>query len=346
MIVTSSPASPVTMPSHDLLRRVYRLILTMRHVHERATNLQRQGRIHSWLGCLGQEAAILGTAAALEAQDWVFPTYREHPVPLYRGVPLKALFDHIFANGADNVIGRNLPPEYSFREVNFVCSSAPLGNQIPQAVGAAWAAKLRRDPVVTMAYFGDGTSSQGDFHVAMNFAAVYRTPTVFVCQNNGWAISTPTRVQTVSGSFAEKALAYGFDGVQVDGNDFVETYQAARAAVEKARAGGGPTLIECLTYRVGPHSTSDDPSQYRDPAEVEVWRERDPLLVLERRMREAGAWDDSWATDAQEQTRLEVLEASEAAEHEAQPALETMFTDVYATMPWHLVEQVEEARGS
>ncbi len=346
MIVTSSPERSLTMPSHELIRRVYRLILTMRHVHERATNLQRQGRIHSWLGCLGQEAAILGTAAALEPQDWVFPTYREHPVPLYRGVPLKSLFDHIFANGADNVIGRNLPPEYSFREVNFVCSSAPLGNQIPQAVGAAWAAKIRRDPVVTMAYFGDGTSSQGDFHVAMNFAGVYRTPTIFVCQNNGWAISTPTRVQTVSGSFAEKALAYGFDGVQVDGNDFIETYLATRVAVEKARSGGGPTLIECLTYRVGPHSTSDDPSQYRDPAEVEAWRDRDPLLVLERRMREAGAWDDSWVADAMEETRLEVLEASEASEHEAQPARETMFTDVYASMPWHLVEQLEEARGN
>ena len=198
---------------------------------------------------------------------------------------------------------------------------------------------------MTMAYFGDGTSSQGDFHVAMNFAGVYRTPTVFVCQNNGWAISTPTRIQTVSGSFAEKALAYGFDGVQVDGNDFVETTMAARDAVRKARSGGGPTLIECLTYRVGPHSTSDDPSQYRESAEVDAWRERDPLLVLERRMREAGAWDDAWALDAQEATRQEVLEASEAAEHEASPGLETMFTDVYATMPWHVREQLEEALG-
>lgn len=321
-------------------------MVTMRHIHERATNLQRQGRIHSWLGCLGQEAAILGTAYALEAADWVFPTYREHPIPLLRGVTVKALFDHIFANGADNVIGRNLPPEYSFREVNFVCSSAPLGNQIPQAVGAAWAAKLRHDPIVTMAYFGDGTTSQGDFHVAMNFAGVYRTPTIFVCQNNGWAISTPTAVQSATPTFAEKALAYGFDGVRVDGNDLIETFEATAKAVAKARSGGGPTLIECVTYRMGPHSTSDDPSQYRDAAEVEAWREKDPLTVLRRRMIGLGCWDEAWKDRIEEETRLEVQEAADAAEREAAPSLESMFTDVYEEMPWTLAEQLTEAQAA
>lgn len=341
-----APTPIATSLTPDDLKRAYRLMVTMRHIHDRATNLQRQGRIHSWLGCLGQEAAIIGTALALKNEDWVFPTYREHPIPLLRGVSLKALFDHIFANGADNVRGRNLPPEYSFREVNFVCSSAPLGNQIPQAVGAAWAAKLRRDPIVTVAYFGDGTTSQGDFHVAMNFAGVYKTPTLFVCQNNGWAISTPTRIQTASETIAEKALAYGFDGVRVDGNDLVETYEATKKAADKARRGGGPTLIECMTYRVGPHSTSDDPTQYRDPLEVEQWRERDPIDVLRRRMQGLGCWDEAWAARVQDETRQEVQEAADAAEIEAQPSIESMFADVYAEMPWSLREQLAEAEAA
>lgn len=327
----------------DELKRLYRLMVTMRQIHERTTNLQRQGRINSWLGCLGQEASILGTAYALQSEDWIFPTYREHPIPLLRGVPLKALFDHLFGNAADNVMGRNLPPEYSFREVNFVNNSAPLGNQVPQAVGAAWAAKMRKDPIVVMTYFGDGTSSQGDIHVAMNFAAVYQAPVIFICQNNGWAISTPTAIQTASATIAEKALAYGFDGVRVDGNDLIETFEVTRRAVEKARAGGGPTLIECMTYRMGPHSTSDDPSQYREAAEVEAWRDRDPLLVLRRRMITLGCWDEAWADRILEETRQEVLDASEASEHEAVPDLESMFTDVYEGMPWMLQEQMKEA---
>lgn len=325
------------------LKRLYRLMVTMRHIHERATNLQRQGRINSWLGCQGQEASILGTAYATQPEDWIFPTYREHPIPLLRGIPLKSLFDHLFGNASDNVRGRNLPPEYSFREVNFVNNSAPLGNQVPQAVGAAWAAKMRKDPIVVMTYFGDGTSSQGDIHVAMNFAAVYQVPVVFICQNNGWAISTPTAIQTASCTLAEKANAYGFDGVRVDGNDVIETYEVARKAVEKARNGGGPTLIECMTYRVGPHSTSDDPSQYRDPAEVEAWRDRDPLVVLRRRMITLGCWDEAWAERTLDETRREVSEASDASEQDVLPELTTMFTDVYAEMAWMQREQMEEA---
>lgn len=326
------------------LQRLYSFMVTMRHIHDRATNLQRQGRLNSWLGCLGQEAAILGTAYALRPEDWIFPTYREHLIPLLRGIPLQALFDHLFGNASDNVRGRNLPPEYSFREVNFVNNSAPLGNQVPQAVGAAWAAKLRKDPIVVMTYFGDGTSSQGDIHVAMNFAAVYQTPTIFVCQNNGWAISTPTAMQTASATLAEKALAYGFDGIRVDGNDLIDTYEATFEAVEKARNGGGPTLIECMTYRMGPHSTSDDPSQYRDPQEVEAWRDRDPLRILAQRMATLGAWDEAWAEAIHESTRREVLEASEASEKERPPTLESMFTDVYEDMPWNLQEELADLR--
>lgn len=329
----------VGMLSATELREIYHHMVMTRVLHERMTNLQRQGRIGSWLGSLGQEAATVASAYALEPQDWLFPSYREHGAALARGIPVRALVDHLFGNAADHVRGRNLPPEYSFREVNFVSVSAPVGTQVPQAVGAAWAARLKRDPVVSITYFGDGTASEGDVHVAMNFAGVYRAPVIFFCQHNGWAISVPSERQTAAPGIAERAVAYGIRGVRIDGNDPVAVYQATREAADRARAGEGATLIEARTYRLGPHSTSDDPSVYRDAAEVEAWKANDPIERARQRLEALGAWEEGLDVAAFEAAQQAITDAIREAEQVPPPDLSSMFAEVYAEVPPHLREQ-------
>lgn len=324
------------------LQHLYRLMVKIRLFGERATILQRQGRIHSFLSCEGQEAAIIGSAHVLQDRDWIFPTYREYAIALLRGLSLKDLFDHLFANRADRIKGHNLPPQYAFRDHNLVSISAPVGSQFPQAVGAALAAKILKYDKVTVVYGGEGATSQGDFHVAMNFAGVWKVPVVFFIQNNGWAISVSARTQTASESFAVKAQAYGFDGEIVDGNDLLAVHEVTDRAVDKARRGAGPTLIEAQTYRLGPHSTSDDPRMYRDEAEVGAWRKRDPIALLEQAMRERGCWPDEFAEKTREDARKEVQQAANQALAEPLPDVATLFEDVYHTMPWHLREQMEE----
>lgn len=325
----------------DQLLHAYRTMITMRLLHDRATALQRTGRIHSWLGCYGQEAAIIGSGLASQPEDWVFPSYREHAVALVRGIPVRKLMDHLFANRVDNVKGRNLPPEYSFREVNFVSISAPVGTQVPQAVGAAYAAKLKGDKAAVLTYFGDGTASSGDVLVSLNFAGVWKVPVVFFCQNNGWAISVPTSKQTASPTIAGRADAFGFEGVQCDGNDLLATYGATKQALDKARNGGGPTMIEAMTYRVGPHSTSDDPSAYRDDAEVAPWRDRDPVAIFEQQLAALGHWDEAFGAQVREACNAELLQAARDAGDAGIPDTGTIFEEVYAETPWHIREQRE-----
>src|SRR5207247_2136170 len=189
--------------------------------------------------------------------------------------------------------GRQMPNHFGSRDINYVTTSSPVGTQIPHAVGAAWAAKIRKDDVVSLAYFGDGATSEGDFHSGMNFAGVFKTPTIFFCKNNQWAISVPIARQTASKTIAQKAQAYGFEGVRVDGNDLLAVYAATKAAADKARAGGGPTLIEALTYRMGPHSSSDDPTRYRATEEVDRWREKDPIDRMRKYLELKGLWSEA-----------------------------------------------------
>lgn len=333
----SLPEAPKAIET-DLLQRMYREMVLMREIDHRAIMLQRQGRIGSWLGSEGQEAAVVGSAHALEPGDWVFPTYREHALAIVRGIPVVKLFHHLYGNVRDNARGRNLPPEYSFREINFVSVSAPLGNQTIQAVGAGLAARARGDRVAILTYFGDGTSSEGDVHVAMEFAARFRAPVVFFCQNNGWAISVPTVRQT-AGDLVDRATGYGFEGVRVNGNDPLEVHDATRRALDRARNGGGPTFIEAVTYRLGAHSTSDDPSKYRDADEVRAWSERDPIAIARARLGLSDSEDEAVWTWA----RSEVIQAIEEAERAPLPPLDDMFQDVYSELPWHLSEQRDEA---
>lgn len=206
------------------------------------------------------------------------------------------------------------------------------------------AAKLRGDPIVTMAYFGDGGTSENDFHAGMNFAGVFKTPTIFFCQNNHWAISVPVEKQTASETIAIKAKAYGFEGVRVDGNDILAVYRTTKEAVDKARSGGGPTLIEAVTYRMGPHSSSDDPKRYRKEQELKEWQTRDPLVRFRLYLEKKGIWTEADEQKAQEEANHELDEAIAYAEKLPRPALETLFTDVYAEIPWHLEEQLRELR--
>lgn len=330
--------------SKDELRRLYRTMVLARNLDIRGLQLQRAGRIGFFIGGMGQEAAHIGSAYALNSEDWVFPAYREIGSMLLRGVTLKQLLNSYFANADDLQRGRQLTNLLGVKSLNYVSGSAPIATQIPHAVGAALAAKLKGDPIVTLTYFGDGATSENDFHTGMNFAGVFKTPTVFFCQNNHWAISLPVERQTASETIAVKAKAYGFEGVRVDGNVILAVYRTTKEAVDKARGGGGPTLIEAVTYRLGPHSSSDDPKRYRTEQELAEWQKRDPLIRFRKYLEKKGIWTQVDEGKVQEDTNRELDEAINYAEKLPKPALETLFTDVYAEMPWHLEEQLRELR--
>ena len=320
----------------------YRWMALSRTTDERCLTLQRQGRIGFYAPLLGQEAAQVGCALALTPEDWVFPAYRELAVALTRGVPLKAIVDQLMGNSADLLKGRQMPNHFGFRDHRFVVASSPIGTQITQAVGAAMAAQRRKEPIVTVPFFGDGATSSNDFHAGMNFAGVFRTPTVFFCQNNQWAISLPREKQTHSKTLAEKAEAYGFLGVVVDGTDLNAVYRAVTAARARAVAGDGPTLIEAQVYRLGPHSTSDDPKRYRTDAEVAEWKARDPLLRLKSDLTEAGLLTEPADQKIWEEARAQVAAAIDAGERTPPMAPASIFDDVFATLTPRLEEERAE----
>jgi pyruvate dehydrogenase E1 component alpha subunit len=326
----------------DQLIELYRAMVRIRILDERMMTLQRQGRVGFYGACTGQEAAAIGSAYALRPTDWIFPALREAAAMLLRGFPLVPYIAQVFGNSGDVTKGRQMPSHQAARSVNQVSWSSCIGTQLPQAVGAAWAAKIKKDDTVVMAFLGDGATSSADFHVAMNFAGVFKAPVVFVCQNNHWSISVRTDRQTASESIAIKAVAYGFRGVKIDGNDVEAVFAAAREAVDRARAGGGPTLIEAETYRMGAHSSSDDPTRYRDPKEVEVWKAKDPLDRLRTRLQSARIWDETRDETLKKELLDEINRAIAEAEALPPPDPLTLFQDVYAREPWNLAEQREE----
>jgi pyruvate dehydrogenase E1 component alpha subunit len=302
------------------LKALYRAMLLGRRLDERMVRLQRQGRIGTFAPIKGQEASQLGSAFTLRRTDWMVPSFRETAAMIWRGWPIEKLllfFAGHLEGGQPEADQHDLP------------IAIPVATQLPHAVGLAYAAQYRGDDVVVMAYFGDGATSEGDFHEALNFAGVWHVPIVFVCQNNQWAISVPLKKQTHSRTIAQKALAYGLPGIQVDGNDVLAVYAAAREAVDRARAGDGPTLIECVTYRLGVHTTADDPTKYRSDEEVAMWAQKDPLTrfrayLEQRRLLDAGL---------EQQVDEEIAEA--VRRFEATPAVDplTMFDHVYAELP-------------
>jgi pyruvate dehydrogenase E1 component alpha subunit len=315
--------------SDDELKRMYRAMLLGRRLDERMVRLQRQGRIGTFAPIKGQEAAQIGSIVTLRPTDWMVPSFRETAAMLWRGWPV----DKLLLFFAGYLEGGQPGPEQHDLPITI-----PVATQLPHAVGLAYAAQYRGDEAVVMAFFGDGATSEGDFHEAMNFAGVWHLPIVFVCQNNQWAISVPLKKQTHSRTIAQKALAYGLPGLQVDGNDVLAVYTAAHEAVERAREGDGPTLIECVTYRLGVHTTADDPTKYRSEEEVKEWERKDPLTRFSAYLEKKRLLDPRLeeAIDAEIATAVAKFEAVGPAD----PL--TLFDHAYAELPANLRAERDE----
>ncbi len=287
------------------IKRLLAAMLAARAYDHKASALQRQGRLATYAQFEGQEAAQVGSAAALRPDDWMVATYRDAAAMWMQGYTWDCLF---LGRMGDERGGA--PPA----GVNVLPPSITVGAHMIHAVGLGWAERLRGSDRIAITYFGDGATSEGDFHEAMNFAGVYRTPTVFLCQNNGWAISMSRDRQTASATIAQKADAYGMPGVLADGNDLLAMYAVTREAVARARAGNGPTLIEAVTHRIGPHTTADDAGRYRDEAVVEEWRHRDPLDRVRRHLQSIGEWSESWEGEQTAAASAEIEVAVSRAE--------------------------------
>src|SRR5215470_11311745 len=314
--------------SGDELKRLYRAMVLARRLDERMVRLQRQGRIGTFAPIKGQEASQLGSVAVLRPHDWMVPSFRETAAMIWRGWPIEKLL-LFFAGHLEG--GQPAPDQHDLP------ITIPVSTQLPHAVGLAYAAQYRGDDVVVMAYFGDGATSEGDFHEALNFAGVWHVPVVFVCQNNQWAISVPLKKQTHSRTIAQKALAYELPGLQVDGNDVLAVYAAAREAVERARAGDGPTLIECVTYRLGVHTTADDPTKYRSEAEVAMWEQKDPLTRFRAYLEKRNLLEEGLEQRVDEEIAAAVARFEATAPADAL----VMFDHVYAELPPELKAQRE-----
>jgi len=321
----------------ELYQELYRKMVLARTLDRRMLALQRQGRVGTYPMLEGQEAVQIGSALAFEERDFIFPSYREHGVEIARGLPIEAFMAY----------WRGLPNSgwdiHRYRQ-NIV--TVPIATQLPHAVGYAYVTKLRGEDTVTGVYFGDGATSEVDFHTGMNFAGVWKTPTVFICSNNLYAISVPYEKQTAAETIAQKAIAYGFEGVRVDGMDPIAVYLATREAVAKARRGDGPTLIEAMTYRYGPHATADDARLYRPAAEEEEWRQRDPIRRLEKFLESRGEWDET----AGEKVAMETADLVEAAiaEIEARPlpGRDDTIRHAFSRIPAHVVDQLHAMQRS
>jgi pyruvate dehydrogenase E1 component alpha subunit/2-oxoisovalerate dehydrogenase E1 component alpha subunit len=328
--------------SGDTLMAAYRHMRRLRLLDARMILLQRQGRVGFYGACTGQEAVPIATGLVANEDDWVFPALREQSVMLVRGFPLKEFIAQVFGNAGDVLKGRQMPSHQSGKKVHQVSWSSCIGPQIPQAVGCAWAMKLKKAGSIAFGFSGDGATSEADFHNAMNFAGVFQVPAVIVAQNNHWSISVPTSRQTASKTIAVKGRAYGIPSVRVDGNDLLAVYKVLSDAAARARSGGGPTFVEALTYRIGAHSTSDDPTRYRTDEEVERWKKKDPVDRLAKHLRAIGRLHDAIDKSLEEELTKEIADVVKDVEAMPAPARASLFEDVYAAPSWNLREQKAE----
>lgn len=315
---------------------LYEKLVIYRHFDEVAFKLQRSGRMGTYPQNKGQEAAALGSGfAAVKGKDFLVPCYRENAALFLHGLPMHYILLHWMGDERGNQIPDG---------VNCTPLSIPIGTQMLHAVGIAWAFKIRREDRCAITYFGDGATSEGDFHEAMNFAGSLKAPCVFFCQNNHWAISVPRETQTASETFAQKAIAYGMPGIQVDGNDMFAVFKATREALDRARKGGGPSFIEAVTYRLADHTTADDAKRYRDEAEVQAWRDKDPLIRHRLYLESKGLWSDEKHAETEARAKKIVQEVVKAAEGIEKPTPEDIFNWTFEALPADLIRQRDTMR--
>lgn len=330
---------------HDVLIKAYKMMLLTRHVDERMITLQRQGTISFALSSLGEEACSVASAAALSINDWLYPQYRECGVMFWRGFTPQEYVHHMFCNKEDLIKGRQMPNHFGSRKLNVVQVSSPIGTQIPHAAGCAYAMKLQKEDAIALAYFGEGATSEGDFHVGLNFAAVRKAPAIFFCRNNGFAISTPASRQFTSDGVAPQAIGRNIKTYRVDGNDFFAIYETVQKAREICTKGDGPVFIEAMTYRLGAHSTSDDPSVYRQEADVEKNRLICPILRLGLYLEKNKLWDKKNEEEYLQEIKDEVTKAIQVAKETGRPALHSLVEDVYFEVPEKLEAQYEQIKS-
>lgn len=318
--------------SKQEMLKMYELMVLARVFDETAYAMQREGRILTFAPLKGQEASQIGTALALKKDDWMFPSFRENAAFLVRGMPAEMLYQY----WAGDERGNKIPNDLKCFTV-----SVPVGSQIPHAVGAAWAEKLKKTNNISLVYFGDGATSEGDFHEGLNFAGVMKLPVIFVCQNNQWAISVPFSKQSGSKTVAQKAVAYGINGIRVDGNDVFAVYSAAVAAIENARK-NIPTLIECLTYRLSDHTTSDDASRYRSPEELAMWEKRDPIVRMEKFLFSKYILNEQMKKNIWDSAKARISTATKLAESSAAENPEDIFDFTFARLSKTLQNEKKE----
>ncbi len=315
------------------IHKIYELLILARTFDQYALKLQREGRLGTYAPISGQEGSQIGSAFAIRKSDWVFPSYRESGVYIAVGYPIHMLLQ--YWSGDER--GLRTP-----NDLNIFPVCIPVGTQIPHAVGVAMAAKYRKDKSAAIAYFGDGATSRGDFHEGLNIAGVFLLPVVFICQNNQWAISLPREKQSASKTIAQKAYSYGFEGLQVDGNDVFAVYKATDYALNKAREGNGPTFIECFTYRVSDHTTADDATRYRSKEEVEMWKAKDPIQRLKLFMEKKGRWTKQYQKEIEERATSIVDEAVKIKESIEPPHPREMFTSIYKQLTSRQIKQLKD----
>ena len=321
------------------LLELYRWLIVLRTFDERAVMLQRQGRIGTYPLYWGEEATTAGALFACEEEDWVFPSYRQNSVGLLRGLPAATVLG--WARGYGGPAGFYNPRDY---RVGPIC--VPIGTHLPHATGVAWAAKIKGDRSASVVWFGDGATSEGDFHEGLNFASVFKVATVFFCINNQWAISTPVTRQMATRTVAEKAAAYNMPGIRIDGFDPLACWKATKDALERGRNGAGPTLIEAFCYRLKAHGTADDPSLYRDETEAQKWIRLEPVARMGGFLRRLGILDDTRDGELREEAKAMIAEGVRGLESIEQPGPEVMFDYVYASEnPWTFTEGLEEVRS-
>ncbi|KAB8293820.1 hypothetical protein EYC80_009302 [Monilinia laxa] len=342
----------VVLPSDDAALEMYLNMIKVSIMDVIMVEAQRQGRISFYMPSQGEEGICVGSAAALEKDDVIFSQYREAGVFMQRGYTLEDFMNQLFANRKDKGRGRNMPVHYGSKELKIHSISSPLATQIPHASGAAYALKMQRlsnsslPPRVVACYFGEGAASEGDFHAALNIASTRSCPVIFICRNNGYAISTPTLEQYRGDGIASRGTGYGIDTIRVDGNDIWAVLEVTRKARELAlKDGGRPVLVEAMSYRISHHSTSDDSFAYRARVEVEDWKRRDnPIIRLRKYLERKGVWDEAKEIEVRTNIKKEVLKALSEAEKEKKPPIKSMFEDVYKEMTPELRDQMEELK--